>query len=108
MKVFKLKYPSAPEQVLPLLEMQPGQGASLKMGTVRLNKGDRIPLEGYSRHDEFEISVILAGGLEVKCAGEQHTLRAGEFSLIRAGEEHWARAIEDTELMWFCFGRQTT
>lgn len=105
MEVFKLRYPSSPDQVLSLLELPPEQWASLKMGTVRLNKGDWVPLEGYSRHGQHELSVILSGGLEVECAGEQSTLRAGEVSLIPAGEEHRARATEDTELIWFWFGQ---
>lgn len=104
MEVFKLKYPSAPEQVLSLLELKPEQWAGLKMGTVRLNKGDWVPLEGHSRHEQHEVSVILSGGLEVECAGERSTLRAGDVSLIHPGEEHRARAIEDTELIWLWFG----
>jgi mannose-6-phosphate isomerase-like protein (cupin superfamily) len=105
MEVFRLKYPSAPERVLSLLELAPEQWAGLKMGTVRLNKGEWVPLEGYSKHEQHELSVILSGGLEVECAGEQSMLQAGEVSLIPAGEEHRARATEDTELIWFWFGR---
>lgn len=105
MEVFRLKYPSAPERVLSLLELKPEQWAGLKMGTVCLNKGEWVPLEGYSKHEQHKLSVILSGGLEVECAGEQPMLQAGEVSLIPAGEEHRARATEDTELIWFWFGR---
>lgn len=105
MEVFRLKYPSAPERVLLLLELKPEQWASLKMGTVRLNKGEWVPVEGYSKHKQHELSVILSGRLEVECAGEQFMLQAGEVSLIPAEEEHRARATEDAELIWFWFGR---
>jgi len=108
MEVFKLKYPDAPEQVLSLLELPPEQRASLKMGTVRLNKGDWVPLEGYSKHQQHELSVVLTGGLEVECAGENSTLVAGEVSLIHAGEEHRAKATQDTQLIWFWFGEVTS
>jgi quercetin dioxygenase-like cupin family protein len=105
MEVFKLKYPNAPEQVLSLLELPPEQQASLKMGTVRLRGGEWVPLEGYSRHTQHELSVILRGGLEVECAGEHSTIEAGEMAWIPAGEPHRAKATEDTELIWFWFGK---
>lgn len=104
MEIFKLQYPSGPDQVLSLLELPPEQKASLKMGTVRLSKGAWVPFEGYSKHLQHEVSVILKGGLEVECGGVQSLLGFGEVVVIPAGEEHRARAVEDTELIWFWFG----
>jgi quercetin dioxygenase-like cupin family protein len=105
MEVFKLEYPSAPEQVRLLLEL-PVQQAGLKMGTVRVSGGAWVPLEGYSRHTQTEVSLILKGSLEVECGGRNSTLRAGEVVLIPAGQEHRSRALEDTELVWFWFGKE--
>lgn len=107
MEVFRLRYPSGGDQVLSLLELPPEQQAGLSMGTVRLVKGQWVPEQGYSRHIQHELSVILLGGLEVECAGQQHRVEVGEYTLIPAGEEHRSKALEDTELIWFWFGAIT-
>lgn len=105
MEVFKLKYPNAPQQVLSLLELPAEEQAGFQMGTVRLGQGEWVPLEGYSAHAQHELSVILSGSLEVECAGEHSVVGAGEVAWIPAGEQHRARATQDTELIWFWFGK---
>ncbi len=105
MEVFKLKYPNGPEQVLSLLEL-PTQQASLKMGTVQLAKGAWIPPEGYSKHTQHELSLILQGGIEIESVGEQVSIEAGDVILIPAGQAHRSRALEDTRLVWFWFGEE--
>ena len=104
MKLFRLEYARSPEQVLSLLELPAEARASMKMGTARIEKGGWVPLEGYSRHDQHEISVILKGELEVESGGQPGRMIAGDASLIPAGEQHRARALQDTELIWFWFG----
>lgn len=105
MNVFRLEYARSPEQVLSLLELPSEARASMKMGTARIEKGGWVPTEGHSRHDQHEVSVILKGELEVESGGQKGRMVAGDASLIPAGEEHRARAVEDTELIWFWFGQ---
>lgn len=105
MKIHRLEYPVPPQQVLHLLDLSEGQ-ARLEMGTVRVEGGAWVPLEGYSKHAQTEVSLILKGALEVECGGEVRTVRAGEMVTIPAGEGHRCRALEDTELVWFWFGRE--
>jgi quercetin dioxygenase-like cupin family protein len=104
MKVFRLEYAQHPEQVLSLLELPAEAQASMKMGTARIEKESWVPREGYSRHDQHEVCVILKGELEIESGGQPGRMMAGDVSLIPAGESHRARALEDTELIWFWFG----
>ena len=104
MKLLRLEYAAQPAQVLSLLDLPPEQNAILKMGSARIQKGDWVPLEGHSSHEQHEISVILSGKLEVESGGQPALVQGGDISLIPAGEAHRARALEDTELIWFWFG----
>ena len=107
MKVFQLEYPQHPLQVLDQLELPPETNASLKMGTAKIQKGDWVPLQGYSRHEQHEVSVILKGKLEIEVAGEISSLKNGDAVMIPAGEAHRTMALEDAELVWFWFGSAT-
>ncbi len=104
MKLLRLEYATHPEQVLSLLDLPAEQNAVLKMGTARIQKGDWVPLEGHSSHEQHEVSVILKGKLEIESGGQPGTIQTGDIALIPAGEAHRAQALEDTELIWFWFG----
>jgi quercetin dioxygenase-like cupin family protein len=107
-KVFQLEYPELPMQVLDQLELPAEASASLKMGTAKIQKGDWVPLTGYSSHEQHEISLILKGQLEIEIAGQATKLKDGEVVMIPAGEAHRTLALEDSELIWFWFGNATT
>ena len=104
MKLFHVEYAAHPAQVLSILDMPPEQSAILKMGTARIQKGDWVPTQGHSSHEQHEVSVILAGQLEIESGGQPGLIQTGDIALIPAGEAHRARALEDTELIWFWFG----
>jgi quercetin dioxygenase-like cupin family protein len=107
-KVFPLEYPQLPLQVLDQLELPAEASASLKMGTAKIQKGDWIPVAGYSTHEQHEISVILKGQLEIEVAGQSTRLKNGDAVIIPAGEAHRTLALEDSELIWFWFGNATS
>lgn len=107
MKVFQLEYPQLPLQVLEQLELPAETSASLKMGTAKIQKGDWIPVTGYSSHEQHEVSVILKGELEIEVGGITTPLKHGEVVMIPAGEAHRTFALEDSELIWFWFGNAT-
>jgi quercetin dioxygenase-like cupin family protein len=104
MKLLQLEYAAYPTQVLNLLDLPPEQNAILKMGTARIQKGDWVPKQGHSSHEQHEVSVILNGKLEIESDGQPGMIQTGDVALIPAGEKHRARALEDTELIWFWFG----
>jgi quercetin dioxygenase-like cupin family protein len=107
-KVFPLEYPQLPLQVLDQLELPAEASASLKMGTAKVQKGDWIPVIGYSSHEQHEVSVLLKGQLEIEVGGKTTALNHGEVVMIPAGEAHRTFALEDSELIWFWFGNATT
>jgi mannose-6-phosphate isomerase-like protein (cupin superfamily) len=74
------------------------------MGTVQLSAGEWVPREGYSKHVQHELSLILQGAIEVESAAEHVSIGAGDVILIPAGQEHRSRATADTQLVWFWFG----
>ncbi len=108
MKVFQLEYPQLPLQVLDQLELPAEASASLKMGTAKVQKGDWIPVTGYSSHAQHEISVILKGLLEVEIDGQISRVKNGDAVMIPAGEAHRTFALEESELIWFWFGNDTS
>jgi quercetin dioxygenase-like cupin family protein len=78
------------------------------MGTAKIQKGDWVPQNGYSSHEQHEISVILKGLLEVEIDGQISKVKNGEVVMIPAGEAHRTLALEDSELIWFWFGNATS
>lgn len=104
MKPFGLEYARSPEQALSLPELPSEARASSRIGMARIERGSWVLREGHSRHDQPEVSVVLEGELEIESGGQPHRVIAGDVSLVPAGEEHRARAVEDTELIWFWFG----
>lgn len=105
MKRFSFRDASSSEAVQQLVELQVEASAKLRLGSVRLEPGQRVPAEGVSQHPVDEVSLIVKGSLTAACGGEVCELSAGEVSLIPAGEPHWAVAGgEGAEIFWLWFG----
>lgn len=104
MERHRLDYPQSPQQVLSLLRLPAESLADLELGTARLARGERVPLEGNSQHARHEVSVILKGALDVDIEGGSTRVAAGEVTVIPAGQKHTAIALEETELIWVFFG----
>lgn len=67
----------------------------LKVGSVRFEPGQRLPVEGAGSHLEDELSYIIAGSLTGESGGQAFSIQGGDMTLIPAGEEHWAVAGPD-------------
>lgn len=105
MRLFPLFSDAEAVGVQTLLDLGPARGAVLRVGSVRLSPGQRVPDEGVSVHSADEVSYIVAGSLSGVCGGEEFETVAGEVSLIPAGEEHWAKAGPDgAEIFWCWYG----
>ncbi|MDN4075456.1 cupin domain-containing protein [Fictibacillus terranigra] len=63
---------------------------TVKIGTVTIYPGERVPLTGVSNHTEDEYSVIVKGTLLTESNGNQHRVSSGQATFIPAGEEHIA------------------
>jgi quercetin dioxygenase-like cupin family protein len=75
-----------------LFDYSAGSTRVLKIGSVRFEPGQRLPVEGTGSHLEDELSYIIAGSLEGESGGEAFSIGGGHLTLIPAGEEHWAVA----------------
>ncbi|MGP4081577.1 cupin domain-containing protein [Pseudalkalibacillus sp. R45] len=66
------------------------QDITVKVGTVTIHPGERVPLAGVSNHEENEYSVIVKGSILTEIKDEQTRVSAGQATFIPAGEEHIA------------------
>src|SRR5690606_15495289 len=108
MRLFPLFNDAEALGVQTLLDLGPTRGALLRVGSVRLAPGQRVPDEGVSVHSADEVSYIVSGSLSGVCGGEEFEKVAGEVSLIPAGEEHWAEAGPNgAEIFWCWYGEVT-
>lgn len=79
---------------------------NIKVGTVTIYPGQRVPLTGVSNHSENEYSVIVKGSLITEIYGEQQRVSSGQATYIPAGEEHIAfnDGEEECELVFVFVG----
>lgn len=88
-----------------LLELASREAAGLRVGSVRLAPGQRVPAEGESVHGVAELSLIVTGTLHGESGGTPFAIGAGEVTLIPQGEPHWAVAGPDgADILWVWFG----
>jgi quercetin dioxygenase-like cupin family protein len=75
---------------------------NVKVGTVTVYPGERVPITGVSNHEENEYSVIVKGTLLTEINGEQCRVSAGQATFIPAGEKHIAYndSLEPCELVF--------
>ncbi|ASN05260.1 cupin domain-containing protein [Virgibacillus necropolis] len=82
------------------------QDFAVKVGTVTIYPGERVPLKGVSNHEENEYSIIVRGSLLTEIKGEQYRVSAGQSTFIPKGEEHIAvnDGDENCELVFVLVG----
>lgn len=102
MEVIKVKYPQKNEHYSLELCQQRNGDILTTLGTVFLEKGTRIPAEGFSRHPFNEVSIITKGCIEM--ISEEGTvlgyLTKGTAVYISAKEPQAGNVLEDTELIY--------
>ncbi len=110
-RVEVLKIDSLPEDTnaaVPLKNVfqQAAVSGKLKMGTVTIPPGKRVPLKGVSNHQENEYSIIIKGSIMTETNGQTLRVSSGEATFIPAGQEHIAYndSNEDCEIIWVLVG----
>jgi len=80
--------------------------SAVKVGTVTIYPGEKVPLTGVSNHEENEYSVIVKGSLLTEIKGKQYRVSAGQATFIPKGEEHIAinDGEENCELVFVLVG----
>lgn len=98
----KVVYPQKGEHYNNEIIIQENQGIKTTFGTVFLEKGSRLPAEGFNRHEFNEVSIITKGCLEMLNEDESILgyFKAGEAMYLDAREAHAANVVEDTELVY--------
>jgi quercetin dioxygenase-like cupin family protein len=79
---------------------------NMKVGTVKIPPGKRVPLSGVSNHQENEYSIIVKGSIVTETNGKTYRVASGEATFIPAGQEHIAYndGNEDCEIVWVLIG----
>ncbi|MBX9975187.1 cupin domain-containing protein [Cytobacillus firmus] len=85
---------------------QKALAGDLKVGTVVIPPGKRVPLTGVSNHRENEYSIIVKGSIVTETNGKTYRVSSGEATYIPAGQEHIAYndSEEDCEIVWVLVG----
>ncbi|MGX4685753.1 cupin domain-containing protein [Vagococcus sp. JNUCC 83] len=81
----------------------------VKMGLIRLQPGEKIPDEGYSRHEQDEFSYVLKGECHTILEDGQDILALpGDAQLIEANEGHinYNSSNEVAEVVWMLVDRE--
>jgi len=91
-------------QLLSLFDLPEIAGANLQSGFAVFPEGLRQPEENMAPHEEYELSIILSGSLEVETAQGKQIVGPGTVSLIPPGEAHAARALEPSSVFYVLYG----
>ncbi|EFV76629.1 cupin domain-containing protein [Cytobacillus pseudoceanisediminis] len=85
---------------------QKALAGDLKVGTVVIPPGKRVPLTGVSNHKENEYSIIVKGSIVTETKGRTYRVSSGDATFIPAGQEHIAYndSNEDCEIVWVLVG----
>ncbi|MBU8769480.1 cupin domain-containing protein [Cytobacillus oceanisediminis] len=85
---------------------QKALAGDLKVGTVVIPPGKRVPLKGVSNHKENEYSIIVKGSIVTETKGRTYRVSSGDATFIPAGQEHIAYndSDEDCEIVWVLVG----
>jgi len=103
MKIKKITYPLPTDDYNKTLVHIQDNGLEILFGTVFLRKGRRIPLAGFSKHPQHELSIIESGSVEM--LGEDNSvvgcLKRGDVVYIPAFEAQAGHVLEDTKIIYF-------
>lgn len=85
---------------------QKALAGDLKVGTVVIPPGKRVPLTGVSNHKENEYSIIVKGSIVTETKGRTYRVSSGDATFIPAGQEHIAYNDSDEacEIVWVLVG----
>jgi len=106
MEIKKITYPLPNEYYNKQLFHIKNEGLSIQFGTVFLKKGTRIPEKGFSKHPEYEFSIIQEGKIEM--LGEDENvigyLNTGDVIYVKAFEAQAGKVLVDTKIIYTLIG----
>lgn len=85
-----------PVSVLPMFQsVFNDKGINGSFNYVEIDEGVTVPNEGYSIHDEDELSIVIKGNLEVEIEGKIYYVKTGDYTLIRKGTPHISKNLTE-------------
>jgi quercetin dioxygenase-like cupin family protein len=100
-----LVYPDGQEILRELVNISVTPEVGFTFGTAYFPAGTRVPEEGLSAHSGFEVSLMIAGELDVFAGGVTTRLKAGDLVNLPPGEEHHSTALTDVKLIYVQVGK---
>lgn len=109
MQLEKIIYPKAKEYHNRVLLNIQKNGIEIQVGTVFLSEGSRIPNQGFTQHEEEEISIMVKGKIAMlrHDGSVKNILTAGKIVYIESGELHAGNVIEDTKIIYLLIRNKT-
>lgn len=88
----------------PFLDARVPAGQRIRAGLISFRAGERVPVTGFSLHQELECSYVVAGSITVTSGGARRTAGAGDVISIPPGEEHFTEVHGDTSIVYLLIG----
>jgi len=100
MKIIRMHPPGPDAVTKAFATVQAGGGTRVEIGMALLRAGERVPLEGTSRHTGTEVSYVLSGIVDVVNQEGTKRIAQGDLVIVPTGEWHYSRAVEEATLMY--------
>ena len=103
MKVVRMRMPDGDAVTQAFDTVRGPSGASVEVGTARLRAGERVPVEGESRHAGIEISYVLSGVVDVVTESGTRRISQGDLVIVPRNEWHYSQVLEEATLIYAFF-----
>lgn len=106
-----MKVVSREEQMMTIFFNEENQANKrVSMGLIKLKPGQKIPDEGFSRHEQDEYSYVIKGDVHTILEdGSDIAATVGDAQLIEANEGHinYNDGTEEAEVVWMLVERSS-
>jgi quercetin dioxygenase-like cupin family protein len=100
MKVIRMHPPAGDAVTRAFASVEAKGDVRLEIGMAQLRAGQRVPLEGTSRHRGTEVSYVLSGLVEVVNEEGTRRISSGDLVIVPGGEWHYSSVIEEATLVY--------
>ncbi len=100
MKVIRMHPPTGNSVTQAFASVQAKGDVQLEIGMAQLHAGQRVPLEGTSRHRGTEVSYVLSGVVDVVNEEGTKRIAPGDLVIVPSGEWHYSWVIEEATLIY--------
>jgi co-chaperonin GroES (HSP10) len=87
---------SSPISILPMFQtILDAKNIDGSFNYIEIDGGLTVPDEGYSIHDQDELSIVIKGRLEVTIENKIYQVKTGDYTLIRQGVPHITKNLDN-------------